>query len=122
MDTEINKIIKNYFYKGWIAIDVVLLYFAIQYLFFKESFILTLRIIKGFFIKRMMNFTSPRGLNIRKKRTGFTFSWHCNTQIRSGFTTYIRLKSTFDKLIEIFFIKVGGAGTRVRNARDQWVL
>ena len=51
MDSEINKLIKNYFYKGWIVIDIVLLYIAIQYLFFKDSFLLTLRVIKGFFIE-----------------------------------------------------------------------
>lgn len=50
MDSELNKLLKNYFYKGWIVIDIILLYGLIQYLFFKDSFLLTIRVIKGFFI------------------------------------------------------------------------
>ena len=50
-DSEFNKLIKNYFHKGWIVIDVLLLYGFIQYFFFKDSFILTLKVIKGFFIE-----------------------------------------------------------------------
>tara|TARA_S200000501_G_C20840684_1_gene751457 strand:+ start:456 stop:614 length:159 start_codon:yes stop_codon:yes gene_type:complete len=44
---EFNKLIKNYFYKGFIVIDVLLLYLIVQYYFFKESFIFTLKVIKG---------------------------------------------------------------------------
>ena len=48
MESEFQKLLKNYFYKGWIVIDILLVYGLIQYLFFKDSFLLTLRIIKGF--------------------------------------------------------------------------
>jgi len=51
MDSEFNKLIKNYLYRGWIVIDIFLLYSIIQYFFFRDSFILTLRVIKGFFIE-----------------------------------------------------------------------
>ena len=51
METDFHKLLKNYFYKGWIVIDILLVYALIQYLFFKDSFILTYRVIKGFFFE-----------------------------------------------------------------------
>ena len=51
MDSEPNKLLKKYFYKGWIVLDVILLYGLIQYLFFKDSFLLTIKVIKGFFFE-----------------------------------------------------------------------
>ena len=51
MESDFQKLLKNYLYKGWIVIDILLVYALIQYLFFKDSFLLTLRVIKGFFIE-----------------------------------------------------------------------
>ena len=51
MEFDFQKLLKNYFFKGWIVIDILLVYALIQYLFFKDSFLLTLRVIKGFFIE-----------------------------------------------------------------------
>ena len=50
IDSGFNKLIKNYFYKGWIVIDILILYGLIQYLFFKNSFLLTINVIKGILI------------------------------------------------------------------------
>ena len=51
MKSDFQKLLKNYLYKGWVVIDILLVYALIQYLFFKDSFLLTLRVIKGFFIE-----------------------------------------------------------------------
>lgn len=45
-----QEILKKYFYKGWFVIDIILIYLLIQYIFFYESFIITLVVIKDLFI------------------------------------------------------------------------
>ncbi len=51
MESDFRKLLKNYFLKGWIVIDILLLYGLIQYFFFKDSFLLTIRVIKDFIIE-----------------------------------------------------------------------
>jgi hypothetical protein len=51
MESDFQKLLKNYLFKGWIVIDILLLYGLIQYFFYKDSFLLTIRVIKDFFIE-----------------------------------------------------------------------